>query len=392
MSIFYNFVNVDVIEAPSIIVDKRSDIVRYGVDNTYPQELLDLSIQSSLHSSILDTKIKLGVGDELSYEGENDLKTESYIEECNPFESLNDVFMKCYTDLEIFGGFSLELIPSKGGNLLSYHIPFQNLRSSKVNEFNQVEKYFYYDEWKKYTRYNDTEEKITMNKKNYSKQKTLMYAKKYSATNLYYPMPSYVGGIKDINTLHQISVFHNAAITNNFQPGLLIFFRGPVPSIEQQQEIVKGLKNKYSTAANVGTPGIFFLENDQNEPKIEQTPTSDLHKQFETLTKSVKESVVTAHSIPRIVANLAEAGSLGGSKEVIEANQSFMNNYVIKNQKFILSYFNKIMEINGLQPLKINNKKPNLLSYSENLVKEVLSKEEIRKEFGYDEKIIIVNE
>jgi len=387
MSINYKFVQLGQHTSPNIVVDKRSDVVRYGSDNMFPNELLQLSVQSSLHTAILDKKVKMGIGKGISYEGPTDKKTEEFIKNPNPYETLDDILEKCYTDLEIFNGFGLQTIWTKDKKSIAeiYHTPFQNIRSSKANEKGLVEEYFYYDDWKKYTRYNDTEILPAFNKDEYKEFPQLLYAKKYSATNLYYPIPSYVGGLNDINTLYQISVFHNACITNNFQPGIMIIFRGPRPTEDEQDAIVKALEEKYKSAKNAGTPSVFFLDSEQESPQIEQTQISDLDKQYTALTEATKENVILSHSIPRIVSGLEKAGSLGGSKEIVEANMVFYNEYVNKNQNFLLNYFNKIGEINGLKEFTIKNTTPSLFLYSENLLREVLTRNEVRDLFGYEE-------
>lgn len=381
----YKFVQLNQQKLPKIEVDKRNEIVSFGSDNDFPKFLLDLSIQSSLHTSILDKKIKLGVGDGFIYNSKKDLKTEKFINNPNPFETLNDILFKCYTDLEIFGGFALQVLWARDKKNIAeiYHCPFQNLRSGKVNKLNFVENYYYYNDWTKYTRIADTEKFKTFNE--IEKIGTqILYAKKYTPTNLYYPLPSYIGGLNDINTLHEISIFHNACITNNFQPGIMIVFRGPRPTEEEQDAIVKALEKKYKGAKNAGTPSIFFLDTEQQEPKIIQTQINDLDKQYSTLTEAIKESVVMSHSIPRILASLEKPGSLGGSKEYIDAQSLFMNDYIIKQQSFILRHFNKIMKVNGLKELTILNSNPSIMLYDISLMKEVLTRNEIRNLYGYE--------
>ena len=313
--ISYKFVQLNTHTAPDIVEDKRSELVRYGKENRFPQEILETSIQSSLHTAILDKKIKMGVGEGLTYVGE-DTNTDNFLKNPNPYETLDDILLKCYTDLEIFNGFSLQVIWTKDKKSIAeiYHTPFQNIRSSKKNSKGIVENYFYYDDWKKYTRYKDLTILPTFNINKDKQLPQLMYTKKYSATNTYYPLPSYIGGMSDINTLYQISVFNNACITNNFQPGLMIVFRGPRPIEEEQDAIIEALEQKYKGAETAGTPSVFFLDDEHQAPLIEQTQVSDLDKQYDTLTEAVKESVVMSHSMPRIVASLRKKWFFGWFK------------------------------------------------------------------------------
>jgi len=385
--ISYKFVKLSSDVLPTFNVDNKGEIVKYGEDNLLPNKLLELSTQSSLHTAILDKKVKMSVGDGLSYDGATNKKTQDFIDECNPYEGLNDILEKCAVDLEIFGGFSLEVIWSKDKTQIAevYHMPYQHLRSSKLNEDNQVDYLIYNRDWTSYTSINQCKLYPVFNK-NINKEDTqVLYSKKYTATNSYYPLPSYIGAINDINTLYQISVFNNACVTNNFQPGIMIIFRGSLPTPDEQDDIIKGLEEKYKGSKNAGTPAVFFLDSDQEEPTIEQSDVSDLDKQYTILTGAIKESVVMGHSIPRPVAGLETEGSLGSSKEVIEGRMLFYNDYIKYEQNFILKALNKIGKINGLKKFKINNPSPSALLYSENILDKILTQNEIRSLFGYDE-------
>ena len=154
--ISYKFVKLSSDVLPTFNVDNKGEIVKYGEDNLLPNKLLELSTQSSLHTAILDKKVKMSVGDGLSYDGATNKKTQDFIDECNPYEGLNDILEKCAVDLEIFGGFSLEVIWSKDKTQIAevYHMPYQHLRSSKLNEDNQVDYLIYNRDWTSYTSIN----------------------------------------------------------------------------------------------------------------------------------------------------------------------------------------------------------------------------------------------
>lgn len=382
----FRFVQLAAQTAPSITVDRKSEIVGWGADNKFPNYVLDLSIQSSLHTAILDRKVKMGCGEGFTYDGGTNSKTDKFLENPNPYESMDDLLQKTYWDLEIFGGFAFQIIWAKDKKNIAeiYHCPFQNIRSGKANKMNQIEEYFYCEEWTKYTRISDTQRFPAFSDFGDKKQTQILYCKQYSPTNYYYPMPSYIGGINDINTLYEISIFHNACITNNFQPGIIITFRGPIPTPEEQDFVMKALTDKYKGSKNAGTPAVFFLDSEQQAPTITQTSVSDLDKQYMTLTEAVKESVVMAHSMPRLIAGLEKAGSLGGGKEYVDANSIFMNNYVEKNQQFLLRWYNKIMDINGLKELNIINSAPSIMLYDTGLMTQVMTKNEIRETFGME--------
>lgn len=383
------FVKGAAMDAPKFDINRKQEYVKYGADNLLPKRLLDLSIQSSLHTAILDKKIKMVIGEGFTYDGPINKRTDDFINKANPNESLNDILLKASSDLEVFGGFSLNIIWSKDKTQIAeiYHVPFQNVRSGKMNNENYVDYYLYNNEWKYSTTIAQCEMLPVFGLDN-REQKQLLYAKKYTPTNFYYPLPAYYGAFNDINTLNEISIFHNACIKNNFQPGILIIFRGPTPTPEEQDALMSALEEKYKSAENAGTPAVFWIEGQpdgKNEPIIEQIPISDLDKQYTTLTEAIKESIVMGHEIPRILAGLEKSGSLGGGKEYLDAQMVFYNDYIKPNQNFILSYFNKIAKINGLKELTIKNLKPNLLMFDSNLLLKVLTTNEIRNLLGLDD-------
>lgn len=372
---------------PSPVEDKQYDIVSYGERNDFPDFLVELSKVSSIHTAALDKKVKMTIGDGITYDGNEDPKTDAFIKKANKYESLNDVLLKCIWDLEIQGGYYLQVIWAKDKKSIAeiYHVPYETVRANKKNENGIIEKYYIKDKWDKWDKPTTKGVKeIEAYTGEFSSKPQLMACLKYSPANKYYSYPSYIGAIQDVDTMYQIVNFHNNSIRNNFSPGAIIVFRGPTPSNEEMDVIVKNIEKKYAGSNNAGTPMILFLDGEQEEPKIEQLETTNLDKLFDSLSNTAKENIALAHSMPRIVIGLEKPGSLGGSKEIVEANMIFYNEYIKKEQQFLLNYFNKITEINGMQELMILNENPSIILYSETLMEKVMSTNEIRGLFGFE--------
>lgn len=375
---------------PSFTEQKSKEYVKYGEENNFPNYLIELRNSAALHSAILDKKVKMLLGESIIYD-ENNLKQTAFIEKCNANEdTLRTVMSKCADDLELFGGFDLQIIWAKDKRTILeiYHMPFEKIRCAKKDEVGKINSYFYSDKWTNYTQMKDIEEIPTYSNSQDQNKPQLLSSVQYKSGIYYYSLPSYIGALTDVDTLKQISVYHNSAIKNNFAPGALIIFRGPEPSEDEMNQIVRKLEEKYKTSANAGEPVIFFLDTEQQEPKVEQIAASDLDKQFEQLSKTSKENVTLAHSIPRSIAGLEEAGSLGNSKNIIENELYFFNSYVKYQQEFLLNTFNKIMQQNGWSDIEIKNPKSSLILYSESLLTQVLTKDELRSLFGYEKEII----
>jgi len=369
---------------------KEKDYVWYGDKNDYPQYLLDLSYKSALHTAILDKKVKKVQGLGFTYDAEefgDNKNLDKFLEYANPDESLNDILEKIANDLEIFGGYYLQVIWNKKGTkiLELYHVPFEKIRSGKVNDKGVVETYFYAEEWKAYMRKLDINEYPSFSTDKDKNKVQIYKCVKYKTGSPYYGAPSYVGATLDIETLAGISDFHNNNLRNSFNPGILLLFRGPEPTEEEMDTIVKNIQTKYGGTNNAGEPIIMFLDGEQREPKIEQLQASDLDKLFDQLNDTSQENVTLAHSIPRIIAGLETPGSLGASKEVIEGSLIFFNDYIEPEQKFILRMMNKLLANNNYPELSIINSNPSIILYSEALLEKVLTQDEMRELFGYEQ-------
>lgn len=186
----YRFVKHNAFKMPDFVVDKKHDIVKWGQNNKFPQFLLDLSTKTGLHTAILNTKKLYICGNGLTYEGDTNKKTDDFLANPNPYESMNDLLEKCAVDLEIFGGFALETIWTKDKKYVAevYHIPFQNIRTALKNNKNQIDTYHYNNDWNEFTRYNDT---ITYPRFGDTEKSVpqLLYTRQYTPTNPYYPVP-----------------------------------------------------------------------------------------------------------------------------------------------------------------------------------------------------------
>ena len=328
-------------EAPITKVETYLDYIKYGSDNNFPTYLIELLNTSGLHRAIIEKKVEmtLGIGFDLTdVSGE----MEDFIKHPNRFESLDSLIEKCDYDLEVHGGYYLQVIWDNNTKKVKelYHMNAERMRVGKPNEFGFIEDFFYYpDETRPMT--NNLDIGAAVHYPMFSETENtdvpqIYFVRKYSPTNKYYGPAIYESSILDIQTYAEISNFHNSNLHQNFSPGYLIFFTGTPPSDDLQDDIIKTMKNKYGSTENTGKPMVFFLEDDMEKPEIKPILTSDLDKQFDNLIKQITSNIVISHQIPRQVVGLETQGSLGGSKEMLEATEIFKNAYIMPQQNLLL--------------------------------------------------------
>ena len=78
--------------------------MKFGADNQYPEYLISLYNQSSIHASCINSIVQAITGDGLVTENEEILKRAN-----GEGESWNDIFRKVALDYKLFGGYALEI-------------------------------------------------------------------------------------------------------------------------------------------------------------------------------------------------------------------------------------------------------------------------------------------
>ena len=376
--------------APITKPEKWLEYIKYGDSNNYPEFLIEMLAASGLHRAIIEKKVALTLGKGINIEDISP-NTEEFISNVNPYETMDSLMEKCDYDLEVHGGYYIQMIwdPNTKTVKEMYHMDATRMRVGKPNEFGFVDDYFFFDDLD-IPMANNLDVKNAIHYPAFSKtadmsEPQIYFVKKYSPTNKYYGSPIYESAILDIQTYAEISNFFNSLLKNSFAPSYLIFFTGTPPSPELEDGIVGALKDKYAGTDNVGKPMVFFLEDDMTDPIVKPIETSDLDKQFESLSTQIISNIAVSHQIPRQVVGLETTGSLGGSKEMLEATEIFKTSYIMPQQTTLLNSFNVIMDINGLDFIEIVNPSPNIMMYEIKDLLTILTKNELRDYLGYEE-------
>lgn len=385
------------VQTPRIISNREEDIVRYGENNQLPYELIEYNRTVGLHRAILNKKQNLFIGDGVTIDINDETKEKSiektldFLDNINQFENIDDLMEKISSDLFLFGGTYLQIIWEKGGKKIKYiyHMPYEQIRSGKKDKYGQVTSFYYNtseDEDYKWTTYSYPSDEYIEEMPAFSTklQKTkpqIMYIHDYEAGNNYYSLPDYIGALKDLNTQASISDFHNSNIHNNMQPGFTFLFKGPEPDQDTKDSYVKLIKKKYSDTHNAGKPMVFFID-DGLEVDINQPDVSNISDMYQNLSEDIKENIIVSHQIPRAVSGLAQPGSLGNNKEIIEGLEMVRDSYIQPIQTKFLNKFNKIMSINSLEDIKLATPTINLSKYDLSELKGIFTIDEIREYLG----------
>jgi hypothetical protein len=340
-------------EVPKFLEKKSQNLVYFGADNLYPQELIDLYNDSSTHNAIINGKVGYIVGNGLE---SDDLKVKKWLSSANLSEDWTSLLKRIALDYELFNGYAIEVIRTAAGNQY-HHIDFANIRLGLDDSIQ------YADDWitEKGTRNSrpDIRHLQRYNPTDLEQKRGVIYHVDYRPNLKYYPLPVYVGSLAEIKTDVQIGDYWLNEVKSGFAGGTIITHNNGVPeTLEESQAFERQFQDKFGGAS--GTKIVhLFSPSKENSSEIESLNGNDLHERYVEMSKRVKESIFIGHRVTNpILFGVKEQGQLGGRSELDLAYEIFSNTYVQERKNTILRTVKKLafLEIQNtdieLLPLK----------------------------------------
>lgn len=219
--------------------------VLWGEKNDYPQFLLQVKEHSPVMSVCIDAKTNMALGEGVEIEGLGNVLV-------NRYETITELYYKLFYDVWLFGGFCIEVIPSRDGSRIEsiYHIPFQNIRIGKGEEDKHDEEldWFYYcDDWQNLgqARHITKFHGLDLERRD---ARQLYYWKNYSpTTNRHYPLTPYQSGLDACVLEAEIFDWHKRNLASSLVPNLFVSLIGdptPEEKLETYEELIRSYQGK----------------------------------------------------------------------------------------------------------------------------------------------------
>jgi len=374
-------------KVPLFVENKSQQWVSYGVENDYPNYLLNLYRRSAKHNAIVNGKVGYIVGKGWTAENETPA-AKAFIDSPtfpNAYDSMNDLTQKLTLDMEIYNGFACEVTWSRGGGIAEIcHVDFHRVRADKDEKMFFV--YDWYDEYgvRQFPQLNQIEQIPAFDPENRI-GKQLFYYRVYSAGVKVYPLPEYLGGTAYIELDVEIANFHVNNIKNNFWGSYLINFPNGIPTPEESDAIERQMKMKFGGTDNAGRFLVNFSDSPETKPELTPLTPSDLDKQFDILNKTVQQEIFVAHRVTSpMLFGVKTEGQLGGRAEMIESYEIFKATYVEDRVQRIERGINYLASFNGVTGLKLQPTEPISEQLTEGALMQILSRDELREKAGYE--------
>jgi len=374
-------------KVPVMLENRSGKYITYGFANEYPYYLLDNYRRSSKHNAIVNGKVNyiMGggwqAGDNLTVEQE--ARFIKFFDGMSSTEDLNDITEKLVLDLELFNGFAVAVTWSKLGTIAKMeHVPFEKIRVDKEEKMFQVADWYNDDMMQLFPKVGDIEKIPAFDPEN-RLGKQLFYYRVYAAGVKHYPLPEYIGGNAWIEADVQVANFHNNNLRNNFWGGYLINFNNGIPTPEEQGDIERQIKRKFSGTDNAGRFVVTFNDDAAKAPTLEPLTPSDMDKQFEILNKAIQQEIFIAHRVTNpMLFGVKTEGQLGGRNELVEAYELFKATYVNDRVRKVERMINYLGSFNGVEGMELIPVEPITERLSEQALLQIMTQDELREKAG----------
>ena len=321
--------------------------ISWGEQNDYPQFLIGLYYNSSIHQGIVNSKVKYIASSGLDAQTNDLPKWELIKKNGNAPFSLDEISLMVAKDFELLDSFAILFKKNPISKFWDmHHVSTELIRKGEDSSF------FYYSEnWKER---NQTEEKTGFKKiKNIEDlsledKECLLYVSSRSKqhildektgllTKSVYPIPSYSGAIKSIMASIEMNYFRYSEVVNSFKGGTMINIPTGAPDNEHdKKKLIAQLKGDASDRDKQGGIVVTFSRGSENAPTVTQINGNNLDQRYLLTQESIIDDIMVGHSvISPTLFSIKTAGQLGGSQELETAYQLFMNNYALERQKII---------------------------------------------------------
>jgi hypothetical protein len=374
-------------KVPVMLENRSGKYITYGFANEYPYYLLDNYRRSSKHNAIVNGKVNYIMGG--GWQAGEDLTVEQqarfikFFDGMSSTEDLNDITEKLVLDLELFNGFAVAVTWSKLGTIAKMeHVPFEKIRVDKEDKMFQVADWYNDDMMQLFPKVGDIEKIPAFDPEN-RLGKQLFYYRVYAAGVKHYPLPEYIGGNAWIEADVQVANFHNNNLRNNFWGGYLINFNNGIPTPEEQGDIERQIKRKFSGTDNAGRFVVTFNDDAANAPTLEPLTPSDMDKQFEILNKAIQQEIFIAHRVTNpMLFGVKTEGQLGGRNELVEGYELFKATYVNDRVRKVERMINYLGSFNGVEGMELIPVEPITERLSEQALLQIMTQDELREKAG----------
>lgn len=323
------------------ITSNSGTFVKWGPNNTYPNDLRSLTKESVTASSVINGISEYFKGLEYTFNLSGNITVDRVNHDGDDIYDLIDA---CLRDQIIFGGFAIQVIYNKLGKIAElYNIPMDFLRMNEDRD-----KFFFSKKWAKYS-----SKSIEYPKFDRDRTDTLVPSEVYHMTNAgrnqVYPISNFTPAVYDMYS----EAMGGKYIAKQLDGGLSSRFIVSLPNAqnltdEQKQDIEDGIKNKFCGVNNAGSAMLFFNAGDQGL-EVEKIDSDNSHEVFNSISDEASLRIYKCmHATPALFGDPSKSSGFN-SNEYEEALKVFKKMTLKPLARVIERGFNIVLGDNSVK-------------------------------------------
>lgn len=337
---------------PSVEDTDRKGWITYGNENNYPYYLTSLYSSCPVHGTLTKSIIRMIAGKGLQSSALTELQR----------IGADKAVPKMAYDLKIQGGYYLEIIYKKGGDIDKITcLDFSKCRlgvQKTEDDGELICGIWFSEDWtatrkrcnapRFIPKFNPTPTDDPTQRESYREAYWFFMDK---GTNRHYPQPDYENSLTWIDCERQIGLFHINNLYNGLFPAFIINFMNGQPDLETKQEMKRDWENKLGGAGNAGKFIMTFNESGKDAPQITTFPISDADKQYQFLSNEATTKVMIGHRVttPLLFGIRSEGGGLGSNTDEMKTGlKIFMSDVIEPFQRDICNGLEEILKAQGI--------------------------------------------
>jgi hypothetical protein len=338
---------------PKLTENKSKNWVLNGKNNEFYDYVIGRYNGSPTNAAILNAYIDMFIGNGLAPKHNN---VSGWVKLKQVLS--NTDLRRLVSDFVIFNECMFDVVKAKNGKDLGaiYHVPIEKTAPSLVNEENEIDSYWFSNDWKKLTATSGN------NRSNVPVQypawgfeqgeKRHFYKlKPYKAGKEYFSDPDYLAGLPYAEMEEEIANYYISHIKNGLSFGYIVNIpNGKTLTEEQQAEIEKKITEKLTGSSNAGKLVLSFNDVDGQATTVEVVQINDSHKQWEYLTSESRQQIMTAHRVVSpMLFGIKDSTGFGNNADELDTAEAQLYKRVIQpKQKMFLEALDEILNAYGI--------------------------------------------
>jgi hypothetical protein len=347
--------------------------ISWGSDNKMPEFLIDLRDNSAVHNAVLQRKNLYTYGMGLK-EGQN----------ISQFNLGQQATLKAIIDdYWLYNMWALNVVWSNDGQTIAHaeHVDMSKLRPGRKNEFGRIDKWYFSNDWNNTRKAENKIVELEAYDPRTPEGSQIFVYHPYSSGFEYFSKPTYWGAINYVALDYELSNWKLNSVRNGFSPSMSIVINDMPETQEERDYIYNELKRQYSGSTNSGEVFLIF-SNGENGVQLAPIDTNNSDTKYNDFMQIVRDQILVGHQATNpILFGVATPGSLGGRTELIEAYELMMNTEIKPCQEMFGEMLQKLLKLNFTP--EFENLPPVNYAFSESIMKEILTQDEMRDLIGY---------